>query len=124
MLTRTFLHIPTVGPKREKDIWQRGVGDWTGFLDQGEALLTPSIFRLGLPVIHRSLKALAEGDLASLAEMIPANEHWRFLPRFNKIVYLDIESGGEITEWGGITMVACYDGENLTQYVAGATFRT
>ncbi len=120
MLTRTFIHIPTVGPKRELGIWKAGITSWRDFLEHGHALLPPSIYNLGRPVMERSLGALQRpGGLTELAGMIPRAEHWRFFPRFGKAVYLDIETGGDPYDWGGITVVGLYDGQEVTQFVAG-----
>jgi uncharacterized protein YprB with RNaseH-like and TPR domain len=120
MLTRTFVHIPTVGPKRELGIWKAGVTSWDDFLARGRAVLPRSIYNLGRPVIERSLAALQAPDgLAELAGMIPTAEHWRFWPRYGRVAYLDIETGGDPEEFGGITVVGLYDGAEVVQYVAG-----
>jgi uncharacterized protein len=120
VLTRTFIHIPTVGPKRELGIWKAGITSWQEFLELGQDLLPPAIYNLGRPVIERSLEALEQPDgLSRLAGMIPRAEHWRFFPRFAKAVYLDIETGGDPYDWGGITVVGLYDGADVTQFVAG-----
>ena len=106
MLERTFLHISGVGEKKERHIWKRGVRDWRGFMDRGRELLPKGLFELGRPVIERSLAALeSPHGLAELAAMIPRAEHWRFWPRFEKVCYVDIECGGDETEWGGLSVV-------------------
>lgn len=118
MLERTFLHIDGVGEKKERFIWKRGVPDWDSYLSQGEELLPKGLFRLGLPIIKKSLELLDRHDgLGELASMIPRAEHWRFWPRFSKVAYLDIECGGDPEEFGGITVVGVYDGQELIQYV-------
>ncbi|MCB2227207.1 MAG: ribonuclease H-like domain-containing protein [Desulfarculaceae bacterium] len=120
MLTKTFLHIPTVGAKRELGLWKAGLRDWDDFLAHGEALAPPAVYRLGRPIVERSLAALARPDgLAELAKLIPTSEHWRFWPRFSRVAYLDIETGGDPNDFGGITVVGVYDGQVVVQYVAG-----
>ena len=32
MLRNTFVHLPGVGPKRERAFWEQGILDWDGFL--------------------------------------------------------------------------------------------
>ena len=119
MLTRTFLHISGVGAKRELSIWRAGIESWSDFLARGEDLLPPGLYRLGRRTAAASLEALERPDgLADLAAMIPPAEHWRFYPHYKKAVYLDIESGGDPQEWGGITVVGLYDGRRTTQYTA------
>ncbi len=120
MLERTFLHISGVGEKKERHIWKRGVRDWRGFMDRGRELLPKGLFELGRPVIERSLAALeSPHGLAELAAMIPRAEHWRFWPRYKKICYLDIECGGDETEWGGLSVVGVYDGAKVRQFISG-----
>ncbi len=119
MLERTFIHLPAVGAKRELAIWRAGIRDWRDFLARGEERLAPMIYRLGRPVVQRSLEALGRPDAAAvLAQMIPAAEHWRMWPRFGRVVFLDIETGGDPAEWGGVTVVGLYDGQRVAQLVA------
>ncbi len=119
MLQRTFLHISGVGPKRELEIWRRGIGDWREFLARGRERLPARIYNLGRPVVERSLAALGDRQgVRWLAEVMPRAEHWRFFPTLERVVYLDIESGGDPAEWGGITVVGLYDGSRVEQYVA------
>ncbi|MFH2126155.1 MAG: ribonuclease H-like domain-containing protein [Pseudomonadota bacterium] len=120
MLTKTFLHIPSVGPKRELSLWKAGLTTWQDFLERGEALAPRQVYNLGRPIIERSLAALeSPGGLAELATAIPPGEHWRFWPRYSRVAYLDIETGGDPEDFGGITVVGVYDGMEVTQYVAG-----
>lgn len=119
MLKRTFLHLPAVGPKRELAIWRAGIADWHDFLDLGEELLPRMIFRLGRRVVQRSIEALQQPDGAAvLAAMLPTAEHWRMWPAFGRVVFLDIETGGDADQWGGVTVVGLYDGREVVQLVA------
>ncbi len=119
MLKRSFIHISGVGAKRELSIWRAGVESWEDFIQKGKTLLPRAVYNLGLPMVKRSLEALAApGGLDELAGMLPPAEHWRFWPQYDRVAYLDIETGGDPAEWGGITMVGIYDGETVQQYVA------
>jgi uncharacterized protein YprB with RNaseH-like and TPR domain len=120
MLERTFIHIPGVGLKRERAIWRSGIRDWSDFLERGPSLVQKSVFDLGKPIIEASLEARASAKgLADLAEMIPKAEHWRFYSTYKKVVHLDIETGGDLNDWGGVTTVGLYDGKHVEQFVAG-----
>lgn len=120
MLKRTFLHISGVGPKRERAIWRAGVESWEDFLDRGQRLLPAGLHNLGRPVVERSLEALQRPDAAkTMAAMLPPAEHWRLWPHFHRVVYLDIETGGDPDQWGGVTVVGLYDGQTVRQFVAG-----
>lgn len=120
MLRRTFLHLPGVGPKRELGLWRAGVAAWEDFLARGEALLPGGLYRLGRPVVERSLAALGRpGGAAELARLVPSAQHWRFYPTYKRVAFLDIETGGDPEEWGGVTVVGVYDGAEVVQYVSG-----
>ncbi len=120
MIERTFLHLPGVGPRRELAIWRAGVADWRGFLERGGQLLPPRLYERGRPLVQRCLDCLERpGGLAELAGLVPAAEHWRFHPRLGRVVFLDIETGGDPEDWGGVTVVGLYDGQEVRQFVAG-----
>lgn len=120
MLKRTFLHLPGVGPKRELAIWRAGVATWQDFLAQGRDRLPARLWEAGRPLVERCLDLLGHhGGLGELAGLIPPAEHWRFHPSLGRVVYLDIETGGDPQEWGGVTVVGLYDGARVEQYVAG-----
>ena len=121
MLERSFIHLPGVGPKREVAWWRAGILTWADFLDRGPAGVGPARFAAGRPLVEQCLAALAAGSgrgAAGLASLFPAAEHWRFWPLLNRVVYLDIETGGLEGEWGGVTVVGLWDGERLEQLVA------
>ncbi len=120
MLERTFIHIPGVGLKRERAIWRAGIDNWRDFLERGPELVPRGVFNLGRPIIQASIEARASAQgLNELAAMIPPAEHWRFYPTYRRVVFLDIETGGDLNDWGGVTMVGLYDGQRVEQYVAG-----
>lgn len=119
MLKRTFIHLQGVGLRRELAIWRFGITSWEEFLDQGQDRLPQGLFNLGRPQVERSLACLERpGGAALLAEMMPHGEHWRMWPYFSRLVFLDIETGGDPQEWGGVTVVGLYDGHEVQQYVA------
>lgn len=119
MLTRSFIHLPGVGPRRELAIWRAGVADWADFLARGGDLLPRAVWERGRPVVARCLAALERpGGLRDLAGLFPPAEHWRFYPHFDRVVALDIETGGAPDDWGGVTVVGLYDGQRVEQFVA------
>lgn len=119
MLRRTFLHLPGVGPQRELGLWRAGIATWEDFLERGEGCLPGGLHRLGRPLVERSLAALGRpGGAAELARLIPSAAHWRFYPTYTRVAFLDIETGGDPGEWGGVTVVGVYDGAEVIQYVA------
>jgi uncharacterized protein len=120
MLERTFLHLPGVGPKRELMIWRTGVRHWRDFLELGQGRLPAGLWSAGRPLVERCLACLERpGGLAELAGLIPTAEHWRFYPSLTRVVYLDIETGGDQDDWGGGAGGGLYDGPRGGQFGAG-----
>jgi hypothetical protein len=93
MLRSTFQLVPGFGPGRERRLWQAGITDWNE-LDDAPAPLVPSRLRGPLCAAARALEAaLGDGDLQGAARAVPAPEHWRLFPAFERrTVYLDIEA--------------------------------
>jgi uncharacterized protein YprB with RNaseH-like and TPR domain len=139
MLTRTFLHIPGVGPKRERSIWGDGILSWEHMLADRD------LFDDGPPpameqAITLSRQKLVDGDARWFEHSLGAADAWRLAADFDdgRIAYLDIETdGGESTQWqegedapGGTTVCAVWDGiearvflrnrdlDSLPQYLA------
>jgi uncharacterized protein YprB with RNaseH-like and TPR domain len=95
MLTRSFCHIPGIGPKAELKLWERGIESW----DQlGER--APAIFKGEKPEMIRNhlaaaRQALDEKDLHFFYRSLPRDQLWRLVPGFlDDIAYLDIETTG------------------------------
>ena len=119
MLTRTFLHIPGINPKREREIWSDGLISWEHMLRSRD------LFDDGpLPAMEQAItlsrKKLAEGDTRWFEQALGADESWRLGADFDdgRIAYLDIETdGAESTQLregddapGGTTVCAVWDG--------------
>lgn len=119
MLTRTFIHIPGVGPKRERSIWTDGILSWEDMLKDRD------LFDEGPPpameqAVTLSRQKLADGDAHWFEQGLGSTECWRMAADFDdgRIAYLDIETdGGEATQWregedapGGTTVCAVWDG--------------
>ena len=91
MLRSTFMHIPGVGPKTEREFWAAGVTDWDAF-DGGAALtLTASRRRAIHDVLAESDEQLSRRNAAFFADRMPAGEQWRLFDAFrDHTAYLDI----------------------------------
>jgi len=95
---RTFQLISGVGGWRERDLWARGIANWSDFeaaAKQGVVMST----KLDGPLLERIAEAqvaLEARDLAALARLVPAREHWRLYPDFSEqAAFFDIEADGE-----------------------------
>jgi len=119
MLTRTFLHIPGIGPHRERRIWNDGILSWDDMLADRD------LFDDGPPpLLERELtvsrQKLAEGDARWFEERLGHANAWRMAADFDdgRIACLDIETdGAAATDLpagedapGGTTVCAVWDG--------------
>lgn len=119
MLTRTFLHIAGIGPKRERSIWSDGILSWDDMLDDRD------LFDQGPPPhveqeITLSRQKLSQGQARWFEERLGPTEAWRLGADFDdgRIAYLDIETDGSTANHiassddapGGTTVCAVWDG--------------
>jgi uncharacterized protein len=118
MLEHTFIHIPGIGPKTERMLWERGILTWQQFLDHRGALLSATRDDL----VRRELTAsLAHRDDASyFSARLPPKEMWRVFDAFKgRAVYLDIETSGGWEGLDEITVIGIYDGARVRTFVNG-----
>lgn len=120
MLDRTFIHCPTVGPTRERAIWEAGAANWADYLDRGDSLgLAPSLRAMVTPCIAESVRRLSERDSAWFAERLAPRDHWRAFRAFeDSICYLDIETTG-CDAGDRTTVVGLATPDGLHQFVRG-----
>jgi uncharacterized protein YprB with RNaseH-like and TPR domain len=86
LLRETFVHIPGIGPSKERKLWDAGVRDWSAFRDPSPR---------AAEVLRRSEVALAENDLHWFYGMLPRSELWRLVPgNLKDAAFLDIETTG------------------------------
>ncbi len=122
MLLRTFCHIPLVGEKTERRLWEEGISDWE------EALFSPLLERLFSQTftlhfrsfLEKSIVRLRRKDVHFFREHLPARELWRLFPEFrNEVVFLDIETTGLIPPDDYVTAVTLFDGYHIKTFVHG-----
>lgn len=126
MLTRTFLHIPGIGPKRERDYWSDGITSWDDMLKDRD------LFDDGPPPaieqhLTTSRQMLLDGNARWFEERLGPDKAWRLAADFDngRIAYLDIETdGGEATAMrddedapGGTTVCAIWDGTDARVFL-------
>ncbi len=118
MLKNTFIHIPGVGVKTEKRLWDSGILHWNDFIETfSDSLPQRKIAQLKT-YIWESRDHLEAGNPKFFEKLLPSNQHWRLFSEFrHSTAYLDIETTG-IKMWGfEITTIALYDGESIFYYV-------
>ena len=119
MLTNTFRHIPGIGAKTERQLWSSGLLSWDAA--GGADLPLPARRAQALrSSVAESAARLADVDPDYFCGRLPANQHWRVFPEFQRsVAYLDIETTGLGGPGDYITTIAVYDGRSAHTYVRG-----
>lgn len=120
MLTHSFQHIPGIGAKTERQLWESGIQDWAGFFKAPPISLSPKRIETIKDFIEASNHHLAAGNPNFFLDLLPADRHWCIFPEFrSSTAYLDIETTG-LDHWGfDITTIALYDGTTIKYYIQG-----
>ncbi|HBG46641.1 MAG TPA: exonuclease [Deltaproteobacteria bacterium] len=118
MLKHTFCHIPGVGLKTERKLWDKGVITWDCPLGSFKFKRTAEgVFKA---IVDESRQRLSDGDTAYFGRLLPAKESWRLFSEFrNEVAYIDIETNGYVGPYGYITAISLYDGKKVRYYIKG-----
>lgn len=120
MLKNTFLHIPGIGAKTEKQLWDAGIYCWEDFTPHRPVRLSPTKCNIIFEYLKESKHRIESNDPAYFADRLPSNQHWRYFPEFRAAtVYLDIETTGLNRFHDPITTIALYNGKSIYHYVNG-----
>lgn len=118
MLTHTFCHIPGIGGKLERGLWQAGVTSWEEWRNPPPLRLSALTRLEAERVLAQSRTALPD-DPGFFASRLKNGESWRLFRRFRQhTAYLDIETTG-LGEDAAITTIALYDGDAVSTFVNG-----
>ncbi len=118
MLRNTFCHIPGIGLKTEKKLWEAGINSWKDWRTPCPVRL-PAAARLdAVRVLDHSPAALAD-DPTYFTKRLAGSETWRIFPHYRqRTAYLDIETTG-LDDSAEVTTIALYDGKEVFTYVNG-----
>ena len=122
MLDQTFIHIPGIGRRTERDLWEAGVTSWDDFAEffTRPAAISPRLRKRLENYIPQSIDAVQRGDAAFFGRLSALGEAWRLFPEFsNRCVFLDIETTGLSSVFDTVTMVGLFDGHRYEVFVAG-----
>jgi uncharacterized protein YprB with RNaseH-like and TPR domain len=121
MIRHTFLHLPDIGPQRERNLWQRGILDWKGFLSAAaQGLLAEDLYRRVVPLVQQSCRALAERDVDFFRLAVPPKETWRLYPELaDQALFLDIETTGLSAQYDEVTLIGAFGGGRIALFVNG-----
>jgi hypothetical protein len=106
-LESTFIHVPGIGQRRERELWERGFTSWDRFL------------RKHPPGRWHDLIA-SRLDVERAVRDLPRREVWRILPSFpGRTAYLDIETEGLTIGEDRVTCIGLSDGRRAETFVRG-----
>ena len=110
MIKNSFLFLPKVGQKTEKNIWAQNIKNWDDFVKTGKVKgFSDKAKRACDRQIIKASIALRQGNSRFFTNW-PANETWRLYEHFrDETVFLDIETTG-VTKQDKLLMVGLYDG--------------
>lgn len=118
VIRRTFQLVRGVGPSREKMLWAEGVAGWDDFPPAGGPVaLSEKLDVTAREALAEARRALESRDVAALAQVFPAREHWRLYREFERdAVCFDIETEGMT---GAPTVVSLFHPEGFEVFVQG-----
>src|SRR5579863_7061318 len=122
MLQQTFIHIPGIGRRTERELWGAGIESWDDFARffTRPAAITPGLPRRLETHIPESIDAVKRRDSAYFSRLSHLGEAWRLFPEFaDQCVFLDIETTGLSTVFDSVTMVGLYDGRRYEVFIDG-----
>lgn len=118
MLQHTFCHIPGIGMKTERRLWEAGITSWDSWQSPSPVRLSATTKLDATRVLKGSLVAL-ENDPTFFTGQLSSTEPWRIFPHYrDRTAYLDIETTG-LDEFAEITTIALYDGKEVFTYING-----
>ncbi len=118
MLQHTFCHIPGVGMKTERKLWEAGITSWDSWQTPSPVRLSAATKLDATRVLRGSLVAL-ENDPTFFTGQLSSTEPWRIFPHYrDRTAYLDIETTG-LDDFAEITTIALYDGKEVFTYING-----
>ncbi|MHC1625096.1 MAG: ribonuclease H-like domain-containing protein [Methermicoccaceae archaeon] len=120
MLKKTFIHIPSIGPKRERMLWRTGFETWDDVIIRQDELagVARRIQKNLVDGASRSLMALESGEVDYFSKTMPRSEQWRCYREFeDSVAFVDIETTGLCMDWSYMTVVGVYDGKNYMEFV-------
>lgn len=107
MLESTFVHVPGIGPHRERQLWERGYTEWRAFLR-------------GFPDGAWREHVASRLDRTIAARDLPAREAWRLACEFpRRTAFLDIETEGLGIGTDAVTCIGLSDGSRVEAFVRG-----
>ncbi|MDY6863899.1 MAG: ribonuclease H-like domain-containing protein [Thermodesulfobacteriota bacterium] len=124
MLKNTFIHIPGVGFKTEKKIWEKDIFSWDDFFKKFKSIgFTKEMNSRITQYLNLSNDALTGVDIKFFAETMPKFQMWRLYKEFEyNTVFLDIETTGLSLLNDDITIIGLFDGKDTKIFIKDQNF--
>lgn len=122
MLQQTFIHIPGIGKRTERELWQHGIQSWDDAdrFEKRFGFAGPRLQKKLDDYIPLSRAAIKSHNAAFFHRLSVMGEAWRIFPEFaDECVYLDIETTGLSTVFDTVTIVGLYDGRRYSLFTRG-----
>lgn len=120
MIREALLHLPGVGPEKEKALRRMGLGSWDRLRERMADAFPSAAARAKVEACLRDCEtAHARSDLGFFAETLAPRDRWRVLSDyFDQASYFDIETdGGDYS--AQITLIACLHRGAMHTFVRG-----
>jgi len=122
VLQRTFIHIPGIGQRTERELWESGIKSWDDFAASflRQPGISAALWHRLESYIPRSKDALRRQDATFFARLSRLGEAWRLFPEFaEQCVFLDIETTGLSPVFDTVTMVGLFNGRRYEVFIDG-----
>lgn len=118
MLTKSFIFLDKVGPKKEQILWNKGYHTWKTFVETRNVQgFTPDKKYIADRTLQLAQQALHAEDPTFFKTLLASSQMWRAYDYFShKTVFLDIET---TYHYGDITVIGLHDGTNTYMFVKG-----
>ena len=111
-IERTFCHIPGIGIRRERALWESGVLDWNALADAAHSRFPSSAGEI-TRLCEKSRAAFDGGDWRFFSSL-PRGASWRLFSSFDGPTgYLDIETTSVSIEDAFITVIGLYTADTV-----------
>ncbi len=118
LLQKTFIHLPGIGPKMEKRLWDKGFLSWEDLYEKADSLFSPQKALKIKEVLRKSMDFV--DNPCFFYDILPKDERWRLFGAFKDVTcYLDIETYFYDGNRHKISIVGIYDGKMYRPFIRG-----
>ena len=121
LLEKTYQHIKGITEKREQQLWKLGALDWKTALECMDGYRIAKVAKEKLiKELPKTIKHFNKREYNYFSSHLPSKEMYRLYPYMTKkVLSLDIETTGVKQSEDHLTVIGCYDGEEIKVFVHG-----